>query len=46
MNNYRCMVCGYIYNPKDNNNIAFKDLDEDYFCPVCGAGKNKFEEEV
>ena len=46
MNSYRCMVCGYIYNPKNNNNIDFKDLDENYVCPVCSAGKNKFEKEV
>ena len=46
MDKYRCMVCGYIYNPKDNDNIDFNDLDDDYVCPVCHAGKNKFEKEV
>lgn len=38
---YVC-VCGYVYDPKDNNNIEFVDLPEDWVCPVCGATKDMF----
>jgi len=37
-------VCGYIYDPADNNNVAFSDLPEDWVCPECGVGKDQFEE--
>ncbi len=46
MNSYKCMLCGYVYNPIYNDDIDFNDLDENYVCPVCGAGKNEFEKEV
>lgn len=44
MKNYLCTICGYIYNPKENDNIDFKDLPNDWTCPLCQAGKNVFEE--
>ncbi|MEW6528181.1 MAG: rubredoxin [Spirochaetota bacterium] len=47
---YECTVCGYIYDPKEgdpDNGIkpgtAFKDIPDDWVCPVCGAGKDQFE---
>ena len=47
---YECAVCKYIYNPKFGNEKAgigpgteFKDLPEDWVCPVCGEKKNVFE---
>jgi flavin reductase (DIM6/NTAB) family NADH-FMN oxidoreductase RutF/rubredoxin len=47
---YVCTVCGYVYDPikgdPDNGiapGTAFKDLPEDWVCPVCGAGKKAFE---
>lgn len=43
MNKYQCLACGYIYDPAENNNIAFDDLPEDYICPECGVGKDMFE---
>ena len=43
MAKYKCTVCGYIYDPAENNNIAFEDLPDDWLCPVCGVGKDKFE---
>jgi rubredoxin len=50
MKKYECTVCGYIYDPEsgdqDNGIKAgtdFKDLPEDWVCPVCGAGKEVFE---
>lgn len=48
---YTCTICNYVYDPKvgdpDNGiepGIAFEDLPEDWVCPVCGAGKEDFEE--
>lgn len=43
--NYVCDVCGYEYNPAENNNIPFEDLPEDWVCPVCGAGKEEFSKQ-
>ncbi len=49
---WRCPVanCGYIYDPergdrkgKIEKGVKFKDLPEDWKCPVCGASKNKFQ---
>lgn len=44
MKSYKCIVCGYIYDPSQNDNIAFEDLDADWTCPLCGVGKDQFEE--
>lgn len=50
MQKYRCVVCGYIYDPEtgepDNgipSGTRFEDLPETYVCPVCGAPKDQFE---
>jgi len=43
MQKYQCMACGWIYDPADNNGIAFEDLPEDFVCPECGVGKDMFE---
>ena len=47
---YECVECKYIYNPKFGNEkagikpgTAFKDLPEEWVCPVCGEGKDMFE---
>ncbi len=42
MDKYICLVCGYVYDPKENNNIAFEDLPDDWRCPVCSVGKDQF----
>ncbi len=42
MKKFICDACGYIYDPVENNNIAFDDLPEDWICPVCGVGKDLF----
>lgn len=42
MKNYLCTLCGYIYNPEENNNIAFEDLNDDWLCPLCQATKDEF----
>ena len=47
---YECTVCKYIYNPKFGNqkagvepNTPFKNLPENWVCPVCGEKKDVFE---
>lgn len=32
---YRCTVCGYVHDG---------DIPDDYVCPICGVGKDLFEE--
>jgi flavin reductase (DIM6/NTAB) family NADH-FMN oxidoreductase RutF len=39
---YICTVCGYIHDPATEG-VEFKDLPEDYTCPLCGAPKSDFE---
>lgn len=45
MKKYVCNVCGYVYDPAENGNVAFEELPEDYTCPLCGVGKEDFSEE-
>ena len=49
---YTCTVCGYEYKPEDGDpdndlkkGTAWDDVDDDWPCPVCAAGKDAFEEE-
>ena len=39
----KCAVCGYIYDDEVEE-IPFIDLPEDWVCPLCGVGKDMFEE--
>jgi len=50
MEKYKCIVCGYIYDPQEGDpssgiepGTSFSELPSDYICPVCGAGKEEFE---
>ena len=52
MKSYVCDVCGYEYDPAigdpDNDikpGTAFKDLPDNWVCPVCGVGKDQFSED-
>ena len=36
---YVCSVCGYEYDPAENDNVPF-----DQPCPVCGVSKDQFEQ--
>lgn len=40
---YKCTVCGYVYD-EEVENVKFEDLGDDWVCPLCGAGKEMFEE--
>ncbi len=46
---YMCSICGYVYDPDlgdPGNNIdpgtPFEELPEDWVCPLCRKGKDKF----
>jgi rubredoxin len=48
---YVCNVCGYVYDPAvgdPDNGIApgtpFEVLPDDWGCPLCGVGKDMFEQ--
>lgn len=41
MQKYVCDICGYVYDPSENDGVAFEDLPEDWVCPICGAGKEQ-----
>ncbi|HHX59309.1 MAG TPA: rubredoxin [Epulopiscium sp.] len=52
MDNWVCLVCGYVYVPEDgdpDNDVepgtAFENVPEDWVCPLCGVGKDQFEQE-
>ncbi len=47
---YRCLACGYIYDPELGDEDAgikpgtsFEDLPDDWVCPTCGSPKEMFE---
>ena len=51
MDKYAC-PCGYVYDPElgdPDNGVApgtdWENVPEDWVCPVCGLGKDAFEEE-
>ena len=50
MDKWRCLVCGYIYDPLIgdpgngfNPGTSFEQLPETWTCPECGVGKDQFE---
>lgn len=50
MEKYRCVLCGYIYDPAAGDpdgdidpGTPFENLPEDWTCPECGAGVDEFE---
>jgi len=50
MDKYKCLICGYIYDPAKGDpdrgvkpGTAFEDLPGDWICPECGAPKSEFE---
>jgi rubredoxin len=51
MKKYVCIVCGYVYDPEVGDpdagidpGTSFEALPEDWVCPLCGVGKDQFEE--
>ena len=39
---YVCSICGYVYDPAEHDGVAFEDLPDDWHCPRCKKGKEKF----
>ena len=39
---YVCSICGYVYDPAEHDGVAFDDLPDDWRCPRCKQGKQKF----
>ena len=37
-----CSVCGYVYDPAEHDGVAFEDLPDDWKCPRCKPGKERF----
>ena len=53
MDKYRCVPCGYIYDPAKGDpddgyppGTKFEDLPPEWVCPECGAPKDEFEKVV
>ena len=53
MSKYVCTVCGFIYDEEEGEpesdierGTPWDEVPEDYICPVCGAGKDYFEEDI
>lgn len=53
MENYKCTVCKYVYVPENGDHAfgikpgtPFEKLPDNWVCPVCGVGKDKFEKET
>lgn len=51
MKKFECTVCGFVYDEATgdpDNGIApgtkWEDLPDDYTCPLCGVGKEDFQE--
>jgi rubredoxin len=51
MKKWVCTVCGYVYDPVEGDPAAgvvpgtsFESLPSDWVCPLCGVGKDLFEE--
>lgn len=40
---FKCVICGHIYD-EAKEGTRFEDLPEDWVCPLCGMGKDCFEE--
>ncbi len=50
MEKYRCLVCGYIYDPAAGDSTQgiapgtpFQSLPDTWTCPECGVDKSQFE---
>ena len=47
---YICTICGHVYNPEEGDptigippGTPFRELPEDYRCPICNAGKDYYK---
>lgn len=49
---YVCTVCGFVYDESEGApdvgvapGTKWADVPEDFVCPLCGVGKDMFEQE-
>jgi flavin reductase (DIM6/NTAB) family NADH-FMN oxidoreductase RutF/rubredoxin len=49
MKRYKCLICGYIYDPSEGDppagippGTAFEDIPDNWTCPICGVTKVDF----
>ena len=52
MKTWVCTVCGWSYDEAKGDSehdlapgVKFEDLPDDFVCPLCGVGKDSFEEQ-
>lgn len=52
MERWICTICQYVYDPATGDpdhgiapGTSFEALQDDWSCPLCGAGKDVFEKE-
>lgn len=52
MESWICTICQYVYDPAQGDpdrgiapGTPFELLPDDWTCPLCGAGKDVFEQE-
>lgn len=52
MKTWVCTVCGWIYDEEKGDpdydlapGVPFEELPDDFVCPLCGVGKDEFEEQ-
>jgi len=52
MKKYVCAICGFVYDEAEGYpeggiepGTAWEDVPEDFVCPLCGVGKEDFNEE-
>ena len=41
---YVCSLCGTVYDPAEHGGVAFEDLPDDWKCPKCKQGKDKYNQ--
>ena len=41
---YVCSICGYVYDPAEHDGVGFESLPDDWKCPRCRQGKEKFNQ--
>lgn len=49
MKKYVCNICGYVYDPEEGDpdngvepGTSFRNLPDDWLCPICSAPKEDF----
>jgi len=52
MERWICTICQYVYDPATGDpdhgipaGTSFESLPDDWCCPLCGVGKDSFEQE-